>query len=137
MVQIFNSIFPKVCKNGIRTFVPGALEIHVLEFFPARRYASAGTSYDPVSLCVCLSVCLSVTSPCSVETDKRIGWFLARELPSTCPTVCFKEIQVPSKIRVLPSVTLLQTLDLENFATAYRSSKRVIDFARERWTLRA
>jgi len=27
MVQIFNSIFPKVCKNGFRTFVPGALEM--------------------------------------------------------------------------------------------------------------
>ena len=39
-----------------------------------------------------------------------------------------KEIQVPSKIRVglLPSGIFLQTLDLENFATAYRSSKRVI-----------
>ena len=33
--------------------------------------------------------------------------------------------------------TLLQTLDLENFATAYRSSKRVVNLARERWTLQA
>ena len=31
---------------------------------------------------------------------------------------------------------LLQTLDLENFATAYRSSKRVINLVRERQTLR-
>ena len=48
-----------------------------------------------------------------------------------------KEIRVPSKIRLLPSGTLLQTLDLENFATAYRSSRHVINLARERWTLRA
>ena len=25
MLKIFNSIFPKVCKNGFRTFVPGTL----------------------------------------------------------------------------------------------------------------
>jgi len=37
---------------------------------PARRNASAGTSYGPVS--VCLSVCLSVTSRSSIETDERI-----------------------------------------------------------------
>jgi len=53
------------------------------------------------------------------------------------PTLCSKEIQVSSKLRVLPCGTLLQTLDLQNFATAYRSSKRVINLARERWTLRA
>jgi len=29
-------------------------------FLPAQRYASAGTSYDPVSVCLCL--CPSVTS---------------------------------------------------------------------------
>jgi len=37
------------------------------KFLPARRYANAGTSYDPVSICVCLFVCLSVTSRCSIE----------------------------------------------------------------------
>jgi len=35
---------------------------------PAQRYVSAGTSYDPVSVCVCLSV----TSQSSVETVGRI-----------------------------------------------------------------
>jgi len=52
------------------------------------------------------------------------GWFLAWELPLTYPTLSFKEIQVPSKRMALPSETLFQTLDLENFATACRSSKR-------------
>jgi len=32
----------------------------VRKFLPARRYASAGTSYGPVSVAVCLLVCLSV-----------------------------------------------------------------------------
>ena len=45
----------------------------------------------------------------------------------------FKETQVSTKIRVLPS----GTPNLENFATAYRSSKRVINLAQERLTLRA
>jgi len=39
--------------------------------------------------------------------------------PSTYATLCFKEIKVPPKIRVLPSGTLSQTLDFENFATAH------------------
>jgi len=32
-----------------------------------------GTSHGPVSVCVCLSVCLSLTSRCSTKTAKRIG----------------------------------------------------------------
>ena len=36
-------------------------------FLPERRYTSARTSYDNVS------VCLSVTSRSSIETDERIG----------------------------------------------------------------
>jgi len=53
------------------------------------------------------------------------SWFLAWELHSTYPTLCYKEIRVdrPSKIRVLPSEILLLTPDLENFVTA---SKHVI-----------
>jgi len=61
-----------------------------LRFLPARRYASAGTSYGPVS--VCLSVCLSVTSRCSIETAKRIGMVLARMFPSTYYTACCNEM---------------------------------------------
>jgi len=37
---------------------------------------------------VCLSVRLSVTSRCSVETTERIELFLACELSSTRPTLC-------------------------------------------------
>jgi len=95
-------------------------------FLPARRYASAGTSYGPVPV--------SVTSRCSIETDERLELVLAWELSSTYPTLCYNDIQVPPKTII--SGTLLLTLDLENFATTYRSSKRVINLARERSTLR-
>ena len=40
----------------------------VTTFLPARRYASAGTRYDPVS----------VTSRCSIETAMRIELFFLR-----------------------------------------------------------
>jgi len=84
-----------------------------------------------VALCLCLPVGV---------LSKRLNesvWFLAWELRSTYSTLCCTEIQVPSKIGVLPSGTLLQTPDLENLITAYRSSKRVVNLAREWWTLRA
>jgi len=51
----------------------------------------------------------------------ELSWVLARRLPSIYPTLFLKEIWVPLKIRVLLSVTLSQTVDLENFATASRS----------------
>jgi len=74
-----------------------------------------------MALCLCLSVCLSQVGAPSKRLNKS-GWFLAWELPSMYPTLCFQEIQVSSKIRLLPAGTLLQTLDLENFARAYGSS---------------
>jgi len=54
----------------------------MMMMIPARRCASAGTSY--VCVYVCLSVCLSVTI--GVFFSKRLeesSWFLAWELPST------------------------------------------------------
>ena len=83
----------------------------------ANFYQRNARLYDPVSLCLSVCVCVYLNQP---------SWFLAWELHSTLPTLCFKEIQVSPKIRVLPSGTLPQTLDLENFAMAYRSSKRVV-----------
>jgi len=43
-----------------------------VSILPARRYASAGTSYAPVSV---LSVCMSVTSRCSVKSMLGLIWF--------------------------------------------------------------
>jgi len=110
-----------------------SLMVHSL-FLPVRRYATAGTSYGPTSVCVCVYVCLSRVGVLLKRMDES-GWFLAWELPLTYPTVCRKEIQVSSKIRALPSRTLHQSADLENLAAAYRSSKRVTNLTRERWTL--
>jgi len=42
------------------------------------------------------------------------------ELPLIYHKLCYKEIRIPPKLRVLPCGTLLQTLDLENFVTASR-----------------
>jgi len=51
-----------------------------MEFFP-RDVMHRGTSHGPVSLR------LSVTSRCSIETSERIELILACELPSICPTL--------------------------------------------------
>jgi len=76
--------------------------------FTARRYAGA---VHAVVVCpsVCLSVCLSVCSSnrCCIETTGQIELVLARRLPSTIPTLCYKEIGVSPKIKVLPSGTLV------------------------------
>ena len=64
---------------------------------------------------------------CSVEVDGLIKLVFGNTV--------FKEIQVSTKIRVLTSGILSKTLDLENFSLAYRSSRCVIDLAREGWTL--
>jgi len=69
------------------------------------------------SLCVCLSQ-VGVLSKWLNESS----WFLARELLST------QIIRVSPKIRVLSSGTFSQT---PNFASVYRSSKRVIVLARQ------
>ena len=64
---------------------------------------------------------------CSVEVDGLIKLVFGNTV--------FKEIQVSTKIRVLTSGILSKTPDLENFSLAYRSSRCVIDLAREGWTL--
>ena len=81
-----------------------------------------------MTLCPCLFLSqVGVLSKCMDGSS----CFLARRLLSTCPTLCFKEIQVSTKIRVLPSGTSSHTPDFENIASAYRSSKRVVDLARQ------
>jgi len=65
-----------------------------------------------VSLPVC--VCLSQVDVLSKQLDES-SWFLARELPSTYPTMRKNEIRVTSKIRVLPYETVSQTRELIKF----------------------
>ena len=79
--------------------------------------------------CVRLSVSVRL-SQFGVVTKwmNKLGWFLAWEFLLTHPTLKF---DVPSKLRALPSSTLPQTLDLENFAAIGQSSECVIDSARQ------
>jgi len=58
------------------------------------------------------SVCPSQVGVLSKRLNES-SWFLARELHPTYPKLCYEEIWVPPKIRVLPSGTLPQTLDLQ------------------------
>ena len=111
---------------------------------PQRSYGPVRIHYIPFTVCfyprdamLALCLCLSV---CHKSVFYRNGWtdravFLARRLHSTIQTLCCKKIHVSTKITVFPSGTLSHTL--KKFASAYRSSKRVIDLSRERWTLRA
>ena len=120
---------PSSCRINRRCRHPPPKGIH----FYRAMLSIRGTSHGPVSVSV---------SVCHKSEFYRNGWtnravFLALELHSTYPTLCYKKTHVSLKIRVLPSGILLQTLDLEYFATTYRSSKRAINLARKRWTLRA
>ena len=56
-------------------------------------------------------------------------WFLTWRFLSTGDKLCYKEIHVSTKIRVLPSGTLSQTQDLENFASAYIDRREVYQFS--------
>ena len=72
----------------------------LVSLFPARRCASAGTSYCPVS--VCPSVCLSQVGVLSKRLDESI-WVLACELFPPILYTMLTAIRVSSKLRVLPS----------------------------------
>ena len=77
-----------------------------------------------LSSCVRLSACPSVCHRYCIETTGRIELVLAWRLSFTCPILCCEEIWVVPKVRVIPSGTLSQTPDLENFVTASRSRCR-------------
>jgi len=75
-------------------------------------YASVDTSYGPVS--VCLSQVGSF-----IKMAEWIEQVFGKDASFHLSYTVLKEIQVSPKITsVLPSVTLSQTLDLENFASA-------------------
>ena len=70
-----------------------------------------------------LSVCPSQAGVVSKRLDES-SWFLEWRPPSAYPTLSYKELWVSPKTKVLPSGTLSQTRDLEDFATASRSRCR-------------
>ena len=135
----FSQIIPSLLSSGLspRTFHFWACLFFGFRFYPRRAtptlcQPSAATSYGPVS--VCLSVCLSVSvTRCSIETDGRI---LARRLLSTSPALCYKKILVSTKNEGTSLWNVILNSGLEKVATSYRSSARVINLTRERWTLR-
>jgi len=101
-----------------------------LQFLPARRCVSADNS--SVSIYQSVSVCHKSEFHRTAERIKLVflhGVFL------TSSALCGKDIHIFTKMRVLSSETLSQAPYLENFVTACLLLKRVIDLARERWTL--
>jgi len=91
--------------------------LHQCRFFTARRYASA-----VCAMAVCPSVCLSVCPSQAGAVSKRLdesSWFWHGGFRLS-HTVLYKENCVSPKINVLPSGTLSQAPDLENFDTASR-----------------
>ena len=90
---------------------------------PARRHTITGTSHGRMSV----SLCLSVSSRSSIETDERIELVFGTRASFHPAYTVLKDNLGISK-RVLPSGTFSQT---PNFASVYRSSKRVIALARQ------
>jgi len=90
---------------GISLSFPFKDKLWQLEFLPARRYATAG-----ISCRVCAYVCVSVCLPHAGIVSKRLHgsslFFGDRVSLDLYYTLCFREIRVSSKIRVLPSGTL-------------------------------
>jgi len=62
-----------------------------------------------IGLCVRVCVCLSVTRRYCIETAARIKLVLACRISSTFCTLCYTEIGISAKIRVLSSGTFPQT----------------------------
>jgi len=115
-----------VMVNLIDILYASCLQLNTL-FLPTRRYASAVLA---LAMTFCLSVHLSVTSPCFINTVEQIEFIFSME--------AFGGLFIPCVIRKFgypiiknngtPSGT--QTLDLENFATARRSLQCVVNLAR-------
>jgi len=92
------------------------------QLLPAWHFASACISNCCVSVCVCLSHAGIV-----LKWLHGSSWLFAYRFSSTHATLCFMEIRVSPKIRVLPSGILSQILDWENFATTLTVSEQDIN----------
>jgi len=78
-----------------------------------------------LAMTLCPAVSASVTSRSSIETAEQIELFFCMEAFFDLSYTVVRKFRYLT-IRVLPSPAMSQTPDLENFATAYGSSKRVI-----------
>jgi len=79
-----------------------------------------------------MALCLYVTSRCSIEMDELIELVFVMAASFQLSCTVSKGNSGPTKLRAFPSENLSQTLNLENFASAYRSLKCVIHLARQR-----
>ena len=88
-------------RSGVATL---RTVIHLLLTYLPGRSVLLPRDAGTIAIALCLSDCLSVTSRCSIETVEQIGFFCMKAF-STYPTLCFNEVQVSAKIRLLPSGT--------------------------------
>jgi len=89
-----------------------------------------------LSMALSVSVCLFITSRWSTKRDKWIELVFGTGAFPTYPTLWLKEIRVSAK-KATSLWNSVPNSGLKNFASAYRLSKRVMDLARQRSTLRA
>ena len=111
----------RVHTTVYRTFIQTGPKNCIAKHFTVSRYTS---TVFAVVICLSVpppSVRLSQAGTVSEWLVVSSCWVLAWKLPSTYPTLCYREIWVSPKIRVLPSGTLSQTRDLDNFATVSQS----------------
>jgi len=74
-------------------------------------------------------LCPSVTSRCSVETGGQNSLVFGVGLLLICPTLCFKESQVSTKIRVLSSGTFFLNSGLRNFRHGISIVERAVSLS--------
>jgi len=85
--------------------------------------------YHSTRDCLLVSVSVMQVGVLSKSSDR-----LSMGLSLTYPTLCYKEILLSSKRRVLPTSTLSHTLDWENLAMACRLLQHV-NLTGQRWML--
>ena len=114
------SLYPNTTPLQYRTALQGRAQ----RFFCRATLCYRGICCRRVSLRppVCPSVRPSRAGIVSKRRDES-GWFWHGGFLPPIPH-CYKEIWVSPKIRVLPSRTLSQIPDVENFATASRSRRQ-------------
>jgi len=119
----------------VRVTIQAVNFIRLVVILPAQRYASAGTSYGPVS--VCLSVSLSQVGVLSKGMNGLIwfwhGGFFRPVLH--CVLRKFRYLQYRSKGTSLWNFVL--NSGLRKVRHGMSIVKRAINLTRERWTLRA
>ena len=96
--------------------------------FPGKPWSAGSPQYLPHN-----TTQMSVTRQYSIKTTGWIELVLVWRLPSAYLTLCYKEIRPSPKIRALPSGTMSQTLDTENFVRALMVLSTILVNSRACW----